>query len=241
MKFILNIIIVFISFCAFAQTPEKDLQKVIDTYTNLVNYSIDIQYSIYTSHNSIYPTEKAYGKYQKNGNNLRIEQYGTEFIRNNKYILVKDDSTKAIVLTDINQDENIVLDLKQVLSYYSKIEVLKAIKSTQNVLRVYFSKKTATEYEKADVYIDKTTNLIDEMVLYYARIYDVSTNPNKVDYQQPKMKMVYTKFDTKPIFDKNTFKVSKYIDLSSSTKNTLKTKYSSYEFYDQTQRNGKSN
>lgn len=47
--------------------------------------------------------------------------------------------------------------------------------------------------------------------------------------------MVYTKFDTNPVFAKETFDISKYVNLNSKGKNTLKTKYSLYEFYDQTQ------
>ena len=230
-----TILLLLLSITVMAQTPEKELDKVITKYKNLESYSINAHYYIYTSHTDIKPTEEAFGVYQKKGNKLRVKQYGTEFIQNDKYLVVKDDSTETIVLTMAQKEQNVALDMKQILAYYSKIETIKSKKNGQKSFRVFFKEGVNTEYQKADVYINGETYFLDEVVLYYTKIYDVSNNTNKTNYQRPKMRIVYTKIDINPVFAQEIFDVSKYITLNKAGKNILKSKYSSYEFYDQTQ------
>jgi len=221
-----------------AQTPQEEIKKVIDNYYSLEAFSMEIHYYIYKNHTATVSSEESIGIYQKQGNNLRVVQYGTEIIQNDKYVLVKDDSSEVMVLSKTKKDQNANFNIEQILLNYSKVEMLQSNKEGEEVLRLYF-KKGLTEYEKLDVYINKKTHFINQLVAYYAKAYDVSEDPNKSDYQKPKIKMVYTKFKSKPVFSADTFSVSKYIMINTSGKNKLKTKYSSYEFYDQTQQDAK--
>lgn len=222
------------------QTPQEELKMVIDNYSSLEKFSMEIHYYIYKNHTATVFSEESIGIYQKQGNNLRVVQYGTEIVQNDKYVLVKDDSSEVMVLSKTKKDQNAGFNIEQMLLNYSKVEMLQSKKGGEEVLRLYF-KNGLTEYEKMDVYINKKTHFINQLVVYYAKAYDVSEDPKKNDYQKPKIKMVYTKFNSKPVFSEDTFSVSKYIMINKSGKNKLKTKYSSYEFYDQTQQDAKQN
>lgn len=217
------------------QTPEIEIKNVLQQYKTFVSINAAIHYYMYTSHSSTKITEEGFGIYQKQGDKLRVQQYGTEFIQNDKYILVKDDSSKAIVLTNAQKDQNTTFNVEKILSSYEKIEVIPSKKSGQKAFQIYFKQGASSEYEKAKIYFNEKTNILDEIVLYYGKAYDLSLDPKIRNYQKPKLRMVYTKFDTNPVFAKETFDISKYVNLNSKGKNTLKTKYSLYEFYDQTQ------
>lgn len=232
---IILVLFMIVSFSLVAQTPEKELDALVKKYNSLNNFSAKIHYFVYKGHNDIKASEEMYGFFDKENNKLRMAQYGTEIIQDGQYVLIKDDSASVIVISRAKKDQNVAFNIDQVLANYSKLEAITPRKATQTAFRVFFKSNINTEYEKAEVYINKTTHLIDEIVLFYAKTYDVSIDPLKTNYQKPKMRMVYTKFDTKPVFSKDTFDVTKYVTINTNGKIIVKTKYSAYEFHDQTQ------
>ena len=153
-------------------------------------------------------------------------------INDGKYVLIKDDSSKAMSLTNYQKGQETSFNIEQTLAHYDKIERLQLKNDNQKGYTIYFKKESNSAYEKAKMYVNVTTNLLDEIVLYYKNPFDLSDNPRTHNYQKPKLRMVYTKVDTHPVFVKGTFSVSKYINLKG--KKALKKEYSSYEFYDQT-------
>lgn len=219
-----------------AQTAQQEMQQVFEKYKSLNAFNISVQYFIYDNHYTTVVKEKALGSFQKEGEKFRSKQYGTEIIQNDNYTLVKDDSSKAMVLSKAQQKDSEAFDIQQTLANYKSIESISSKKKTQLAYRIIFNPDAGSEYEKAEVVVNAKTKLIQEIVFYYARIYDVSTDVNKTDFQQPKMRMVYTKVDTSPSFNNEVFNISKYVTFNVAGKNRLKKNYNSYAFYDQTKK-----
>jgi hypothetical protein len=217
-----------------AQDAAKEITKVLEQYKALTTLDIEIHYYYYESHNAKTATEEALGFYQKEGEKLIIKQYGTEMINDGKYVLLKDDSSKVIGLDNAKKEPETTFNIEQTLAHYDRIEALQSNKERQKAYLIGFKKEGQSEYSKAIIYVNATTNLLDEIVLYYKKPFDLSTESRTNNYQKPKLRMVYTKVDTHPIFPKGTFSVSKYVEFNTKGKHTLKKQYSSYEFYDQT-------
>jgi len=222
-----------------AEGLQQEMDKVRDNYMALTRYEINVHYYIYTSHTATTASEESYGVYQKDNNKLRIKQHSVEMIQNDNYFLVKDDSAKVVVLAKADKQPKEGLDIAKLFKTFSRIELIKAKNKNQKGYRVYFGGGPSNEYEKAELYINKTTGLIDEAVVYYRKKFDMSTKPSKKEMQQPKMRMVYTKNDLSPKFLPSTFSVEKYVAVSTVGANTLKKQYSLYKFHDKTKTDGK--
>lgn len=130
------------------QTPEIEIKNVLQQYKTFVSINAAIHYYMYTSHSSTKITEEGFGIYQKQGDKLRVQQYGTEFIQNDKYILVKDDSSKAIVLTNAQKDQNTTFNVEKILSSYEKIEVIPSKKVGKRPFRFISNKELLQSMKK---------------------------------------------------------------------------------------------
>ena len=236
MKFRLFLVVfaVFTALVSVAQTPAEDFDQVLHKYSALENFQIQVHYYIYASHEAYKPVEEAYGEFQKSGKKLRMQQYGTELIQDEAHTLIKDDSSKTIVFHPTSANSETSFDVQKTLSYYSKIEAIRARKAGQKAVVLYFKPKSGFAYEKAEAYFNSKTNLLEEVTLYYSEQHNVSQDPKKPIFNQPRIRMVYTEFDTKPNFTDNTFSLSKYINFGAGGKHSVKAPYQSFEFYDQT-------
>ena len=174
--------------------------------------------------------------YQKQNDNLRIVQYGTEIIQNSEHFLIKDDSLKMIILSGAQKTQENQINIHKFFRKFSRIEPINGKNKAQKGFRVYFENG---EYENAEIYIGKESNLIEETVLYYKKQFDVSEDPTKKVLQQPKMRMVYTKNDIAPTFLKNTFSIDRYITVNTAGKKVLKKQIRTYKLQDKTRINGK--
>lgn len=234
MKTLITIGLFFLAQCAIAQQDAKAfLDKVKQYYRDLENMELKIDYHIYNNHNTAKITETAQGHYIKKGDAHYLKQYGTTMILVKDDLLVKDDSTKLIVWSKANrQSAKKMNQMVAGLENYTHVQELKK-KNGNRHLALVIDPNKPSDIDKVEVEVDEETLRIKTMTLYYRKQFDVSDDPRKPVFKQPRMKIVYRYFSAIPNLKKNPFQLDQYLTTDSSGKKKLTAAYSTYEFIHQ--------
>ena len=228
MKNIIYIILLFSS-AAFGQVDElkAELKLVKEANSQANGVSMKVGYFMYKDYTSSDIYEQHAGHYSKKGNLFKNFIYGSLTIQTEKYLMVKDDSAKVIMLAKPSAKTNMNIEVEEVLQFCSEVKALKAKKNGQKAFQLLFKQGKEFEYAKIDIYINSTTHLLEEMVLYYGRPVDYSKDPRNPDLHYSKMRITYTNNTSKKLSNSD-FSINKYIVVKGS-KPALTEKYKSYE------------
>lgn len=215
----------------FAQSEAQILMdKVTQYYRGLENMELKMDYLIFNSHETQKITERAKGHFIKKGADQYLKQYGTTMIAVDNELLIKDDSTNMIVLSKMlprNQEQ--FNQLMTTLDAYYQVKELTMSNGNRRLLLTMDAQKPS-DIDKIEMEVNENTLQIKNMTFYYRKKYDVSDDPRKPIFKQPKMKLVYTYFNPDPSIKKDQFNLAKYIATDQTGKKTLTAQYNSYEF-----------
>ncbi len=223
MRLVITLGLFILTHSAFAQTDTKRfLEKVTQYYHEIEDIELKMNYFIYDSHTTQKVTETTTGHYIKKGDAYYLKQYGTTMILVNNDLLVKDDSTKMIVLskTEAKAKER-MNQLTASLAAYDKVKELKS-RNGNRYIALITAPETPSDIHEVRLEIDEKTLQIKNMTLFYRRQYDVSNDPGKPVFKQPRMHIVYQYFNTHPELKENPFELSQYLTIDSSGNKKIK-------------------
>jgi hypothetical protein len=215
---------------AYGQGAKEELNAVLDTYSALEHFSVDAEYKAYKTHASLEVEETAIAQYRRDGNKLRTNNMGMEYIQNEKYALVIDNTNKVILLANSKGIPEGLLGVEKTLKAFKEIKKTGETEKTRSYLISF--KQGASEYHEGIYVVYKSTNLLKRVTLFYATDYAVNTQ-GIPKMEKPKVSIRYKnyKIGTSLKWDKNEFNISKHF-LSMGGNVKLKEKYKTYEFYD---------
>jgi hypothetical protein len=215
---------------AYGQGAREELKTVLDTYSALEHFSVDAEYKSYKTHASLEVEETAIAQYRRDGNKLRTNNMGMEYIQNEKHALVIDNTNKVILLANSKGIPEGLLGIEKTLKTFEKVKKTGETATTTSY-QISF-KQGVSEYHKAIYVVYKSTNLLKRVTLFYATDYAVNTQGNP-KMKKPKVSISYKNYKIGASFklDKNEFTISKHF-LSMTGNVKLKEKYKTYEFYD---------
>lgn len=234
---LINVIgFLILSNSVFAQkhvASQAFLDKVIEYYRGLQNMELKMDYLIYNDHTTQQIAEMAKGHYIKKGKNHYLKRYGTTMILMQNDLLIRDDSTQMIVLSKVVQNE--VQDMNQFTSKLAGYELVSESKRTKGeryfVLKMPDNK--VADIRTVEVSVNEKTLQIKNMTLYYSKQFDVSEDPRKPIFKQPRMKLVYWHFDDDPTPPHDLFELDQYVTIDQEGNKKLTAQYQSYEFIHQ--------
>jgi hypothetical protein len=141
----------------------KDTKK---NYDNLQNYEISMEYSLYSTYNSMLVTE-AYSGIMSKKKDIFYSKIGTtEFFRDTNYFIKIDHKSKAMEYSYKENDSYKFYNmLDKYLDYFSKFELT----SDKNIWICTLSapEVSLVPYSKIVFHIDKNTSLIKKQILYF--------------------------------------------------------------------------
>jgi len=232
MKLIIYISLLLFSNILLSQKEalRKELKLVKQANNTLSGVSMDVDYYMYKDHDSKRVYEHHKGNYSKKENMFSNFIYGSLTVQNADYLMVKDDSAKVIMLgnTTASNYSSGTIDVEAVLRYCKEINHIASNKEGQKAFQLVFNSKSEIEFTKIDVYINGTTHLLDEMVLYYSNPVDYSKDPKHPDFHLSKMQIVYSNVKIAARLSNRNFSLVKYVDFTQSEV-TLQPAYKTYE------------
>ncbi len=237
-------IFLFVSLFSTAQDFEEDLKKVGESYAS-GNYSIVVDYVFYGGFESEEVLERQSTVIKKQGTNFHTNQFGTEIITDDNYVLIIDHSNSVLVIDNkhkeqtVKQNEKAKKEINQLYQQLYKtmgIDPEKAKMSESDIVSSYLGKKNGNkgyrltyaygDYEFIEFYIDPKTNRMSEVWMYFRTPMEISEGV----FRKPKVKLIYGKQGINPSFSKSEFEISNYVKIASNGDVVvLKEKYKSFE------------
>lgn len=228
------------AFVAKAETPAEkariDFQKVNNLYASTASYSVDIQYSVFDSHQGGNLVEQKSGKYIKHGDMSYSKLLDIETIVNPKRTVIVNHEDKFIVVTDTRKVELSPLqtDVESLLKLCSSIKT-QDLGTTERHYTLSFSEdEDEAEFSKIELVINLTNYSIKKMILYYNQEMPLTENDYYAKEKKPRLEIVYKAFT--PLSSVNTavFAESAYVSETNSVYKG-KGKCASYEVINQLQ------
>ncbi len=232
------------SIAGLCQTDVKkdaiaDFKKLNESFAALGSVSMDIQYRLFPTHASPAPVEEQTGSFTQRGKEeFMFSVYGTTTIRNREVTLVKDDSGKIFILKKsyskefrLQQD----MDYAKLLELCSSVEKISAAASQGMIAYRFIFPKTFQGMDKLEVYIDPKHYMTKKVIMYLNQPAETFPHIETVNeqYTSPRLEIVYENIKVNPLFDKDAFSASKYVN-KRKDKWLINPAYKEYELMDQT-------
>gem|GEM_PF-4764260 len=218
----------------FAQQAKTDFTLVDKAYRSASSLSMQVAYNLYATHESAVLHSKQKGFYKKKGKLQLAEVAGVETLWKENMTVVCDKNNRLIVLANpvktINQAFQ--LDIDTLLKLCSKVSYDET--AAQKKYRLEFAKTPYSEYTAIEVSINKSSWMVDKLVLFYrqARALDVSKPQHKT---QPRLEIVYSEVKKDIELSSEEFSENRYIETKRG-KTVCADAYSAYRFVNQKNR-----
>ncbi len=225
---------------AVAETPAEkaraDFQKVNKLYETTPSYSLDLQYSVFDSHNGGNLVEQKPGKYVKHGDMSYSRLLDIETIVNPKRTVVVNHEDKFIVITDTRKVELSPLqtDVESLLKQCSSIKVQDLGTSERHYILSFSELEEESEFSKIELVINLANYSIKKMTLYYNQEMPLTENDYYAKEKKPRLEIVYKAFTSLSSVNPAMFAESAYVSETNSVYKG-KGKCSAYEVINQLQ------
>lgn len=171
-----------------------ELAKVRERYTDLSNYSADLNYFVYGGHESQNLLERQSGKIRLFGDNRRFVLGGLETVMNERYLFQLNDDEKELDV--LPREQKNAAETPAFADFRAMDELLKknrALTRSSNgstsILTFNMKSVIGSEYEKVVLYVTPD-GILNKIVLYFAA--PVETYALDGDYK-PRVEIVYLK------------------------------------------------
>jgi hypothetical protein len=217
-----------IFFKTSAQDAKNDITKINKAYTDLLSFSENITYTLYSDFTSLIPNSTEKGVLVKSGNNQYMKISSTEIITAENYQLVIESDNKIIMYGNkpAASKETNAVDLDKTLKLCNTVTLLE-INGKDKGYKFEFAKGTFDEYAAVSVWFDTTNYLLSKITLYY--------NSTPEEYEglttKPRMDITYSDISVTVSLPSSTFAVETYLSEVNGTV-MLNDKYQNYRFID---------
>jgi len=222
------------------QEATADLIRIRDVFTAHTSFSMNMHYSFFPEHHSKTPVETHTGYYCKMGEALYLsELYGTTTISNGEVVMVKDDSSKIIMVKKFFKEENPPLTHEQfekMLKICNSVEKIKGRTEDEKAYSLLFKEKIEN-LVKMDILFNAKTYNVRKIIMYFDRpiqdhhFANVDANPQ---YPKPRLEVEYINFNGNSTYTKEKFSVKKYIGKINNKWELTAAYAGKYTLFDQT-------
>ena len=224
MKRAATLLLIIISSTLIAQDAVRkqaavDFSNVNETYSSTPLLKMNVSYALFPSYTSTAAFEKSSGVFMKNGNDTYSNLLGIVSISNRNVSVTLDSNEKVIVVANPpsrKKQSPSLIDVDTMLSQCSGIEY-KELEGGLKYYKLRFDGIPFSEYNAVEIYIDGKTNFISRLMLYYRVEIDLDEEGPACSKDRPRLEIVYTNVDTRPVFPQDQFSESKMIRASGKT------------------------
>lgn len=191
-----------------------DFRLVNEAYLKAAALKTDVGYTLFPSYTSTVPFEKSKGVFMKQGSSTYSNLLGIISLSNSKVTVTLDSNEQTIVVTDPpsrNVKDPSLVDLDTLLNTCTSIEYKELGELKYYKLR--FDQVPAFEYNAIEVYIDSKTNFLSRLTLFFRMEMDMDDGDDKYTKEKPRLEIVYTNVNTRPVFAQDQFSETKYISI----------------------------
>lgn len=214
-----SVVLLFVAFSSAAQTDNRakaagDFRAVNTAYINTPQLQMDVTYTLFPGYTSTAAFETDRGVFMKQGNNTYSELLGIVSLSNSNVTVTLDSNEQTIVVTDPpdkNYADPSLVDLDSLLKLCSSIEYKEL--GELNYYRLRFDGVTFFEYNVMEVYIDRKTNFLSRLTLYFRMEVDLDEEGDACTKDKPRLEIVYTNINTAPQFAARQFSETKFIGI----------------------------
>jgi hypothetical protein len=218
----------------------EDMIKLRTSFSQPSSYSMNMLYRFYPTYTSQEPVEKHSAYYCKQGEALSYTQlYGTTTIVNGEWVVLKDDSSKTIMVKKYYKEETPLLSheqLEKMLTLCSSVS--KSPKPGEG--RKGYILKFADKIDylvKLEVVFDTAAYVMHGVRMYFdypSQKHYHSSQESDPEYTQPRLEIDYANVKINAPVNKDVFSIKKYL-VRAKDKWQLTSAYSSkYTLQDQT-------
>ncbi|MBN4061734.1 hypothetical protein JYU20_00875 [Bacteroidales bacterium AH-315-I05] len=193
-------------FAAHAQNVKDDLEKISEAYDNAKQLQMNVEYAVYLDdQQQPYQTENSVVK--KQGDNIYSSYFNMEIIKNKKYVVVADHTSKLIMLDYYHKPKKkdvLLIDLDSLLKLYSDVRYFEP--EDKKLKGCVFEFHDAWPYKQMRIYFDKQTYLM-------SRVEGQLRRPEEVDNKihAVRSSVVYTNVKTNVEFPSWTFEETRFL------------------------------
>ena len=210
----IGVCLVLVSFRGDVKSAARDFLKIREAYTHTSNLSMDVVYKVFQGPESDLKLDEHTGHYVKMGDDkLYMQLFGTLTIRNKEVIMVKDDSTKTILIKKPSPDDSKqpTIDMEKLLQVCETIETLPN-EGTLSGYKLSFSKKMQ-EMKAIEIYFDSKSYFVQKVIIFYNTELDVKrvSTSRKNETFKPRLEVRYVNINANPDPSVLSFPVDKYI------------------------------
>jgi hypothetical protein len=228
-----SIVLLFVAFSSAAQADSRakaagDFRAVNAAYINTHQVQMDVTYTLFSGYTSTAAFETDRGVFMKQGNNTYSELLGIVSLSNSNATVTLDSNEQTIVVTDPpdkNHTDPSLVNLDSILKLCSSVEYKEL--GELNYYRLRFDGVTFFEYNAIEVYIDRKTNFLSRLTLYFRMEVDLDEEGDACSKDKPRLEIVYSNINTAPQFAARQFSETKFIGIKGKTI-TASPAYSNY-------------
>lgn len=210
----------FVCLVGSAQSFNKDMQKLRESYDN--NYiSMDVTYNMYNTLTSSQPAETQKMWMEAGNNKLHYKGQGEEVIYTDKNVLMVSHEDKEITLDTVtpnfNQPNNQILPLDTVSNHMKSITFQDL---GNNQIKYTLIPKNQDEFSKIVYFINTKTWLLEKIELY----------PGE-ELGGGKVFISYSQMVKLAVAPNNSFSFKPFLQIKQGGSYSLTQTYSTYKFY----------
>lgn len=210
-----NVLLLLVSLVAMlqaeAQNFQEDLKKIGVSFAGVDQLQMEIEVNVFATHQSTKSIQRQVVVVQKRGSEFcySVGDFEALFTKNN--MLLIDHEEKSIHRSKI--DRVTKQQMREMMQEYNPEQIFsksadsKYLGIEAGMKKYVLSFPKGGSIETAEIYLNKTASKIEKVIYYYNT--ELHENASKVEIR-------YSRFDTSPTFDENTFSEKRYLTRSLS-------------------------
>ena len=200
-------------FIVKAQDLETVMSKVINTYTAIDSYSINMNYTLYSDSISSVKKDELKAEFIKNGENYYMKMKDTEMIFTNYFMIKISHPEKIILYSKTKIAINDILKSQNPFVEFSNYFNSKKMIDKKNYWECSFSnpKNNQLPYNKIVLQISKQDFSVLKQIYFFNKSVEKQFNSNAKKGSNERLEIVQTSFNDSFIAPDNLFSLKKYL------------------------------
>jgi hypothetical protein len=226
-----HLIIVFCFFCfhySSALTVKEVLEKMNAVYANK-NYSVNVKFDLFKGTSSNVVESSYEGSFIQFNNKVYQKIDKTEFITSPEFCLRISNSESTIELMKGETYKRKDIDFMAILKECKETKIEE--KENYYYITLIINNLSQVEFSKVNIKVYKSNFHLAQIDMYYSHFEDFSKNNSVKDLQQPHLRMVYSKFSSKPSISSSIFNFESYFKTEKTIIKPIGA-YTNYELID---------
>lgn len=210
----LTIVVILLGTCSVTVCAQQTGLSAINlAYQNYHRLTMDVNYKVFESWTAANPLQEEKGALKRWDNMTWLKIGPMEFLRNPGYSVVVDHDDKTIAIMGIYGElpvvdyNSMLQDMENALQFCQEIKH-KDLSNNQGQYDLVFPDASST-YKKVAIIYDKSTYLLQKIMLYYAQAQDIMDDHEKD--APPRLEITYSNINTDPTITPETFTYTTFL------------------------------